>query len=219
MPSTDKMHEVFLSHGERFGFILVIILGLSFFFIQKTPTAFSETLNQEPEQVERYSNQPSQTATKKNQTVESAAFVKQQISPTATLTPTISLTPTNTPSPIPTTTPSPTQTPSATPTPSLVPASPTPTAIPTPQPISVDPNSEEIWEKIAECESHKNWSINTGNGYFGGLQFSQGAWESVGGSGNPAAASREEQIMRGKMLQQARGWGVWGMCSKQLGLN
>ena len=84
--------------------------------------------------------------------------------------------------------------------------------------ITTDPNTDEIWEKIAECESHKNWSIDTGNGYFGGLQFSQGAWESVGGTGLPSLATREEQISRAKQLQQKRGWSVWGQCSKRLGL-
>lgn len=212
MMASSKMREVFFSHGERFGFILIVILGVSFFYVQKTPAAFSEKLNQEPEKIEQTQNSY-QAVISQNKTIDSASFVRQEISSTAT--PTISLTPTNTPSPSPTATPSPTQTPTATPTPSPVPATPTPT----PQPVTVDPNSEEIWEKIADCESHKNWNIDTGNGYFGGLQFSQGAWESVGGTGNPAAASREEQIMRGKQLQAKRGWGVWGMCAKQLGLN
>lgn len=78
--------------------------------------------------------------------------------------------------------------------------------------------NEEIWDKIAGCESNNNWGINTGNGYYGGLQFSESAWHSVGGSGYAHDASREEQIMRGKMLQERRGWGVWGQCAKKLGL-
>jgi hypothetical protein len=82
-----------------------------------------------------------------------------------------------------------------------------------------DPNDNAIWDKIAECESHQNWGINTGNGYFGGLQFSQGAWNAVGGSGVPSEASRDEQITRGKMLQNQRGWGAWGECASRLGLN
>lgn len=83
----------------------------------------------------------------------------------------------------------------------------------------VDPESTEIWDKIAQCESKNNWSINTGNGYYGGLQFSEGAWRSVGGLGLPHEASRDEQIIRGKMLQERRGWGAWGACSKKLELN
>jgi len=79
--------------------------------------------------------------------------------------------------------------------------------------------NDTIWEDLAQCESKLNWSINTGNGYYGGLQFSQGAWESVGGVGLPHEASKEEQIERGKALQALRGWGVWGLCAKKLGLN
>ena len=90
------------------------------------------------------------------------------------------------------------------------------TPTPTPQP-SIDANGD-IWDRIAMCESRQNWSINTGNGYYGGLQFSQGAWNSVGGTGLPSEASREEQIERGKMLQAKRGWGVWGLCAKKLNL-
>lgn len=89
---------------------------------------------------------------------------------------------------------------------------------PTPTPV-INPATDDIWIKIAECESRQNWSINTGNGYYGGLQFSEGAWASVGGTGKPSDFSREEQIMRGKMLQAKRGWGPWGACSKKLGLN
>lgn len=85
--------------------------------------------------------------------------------------------------------------------------------------VFVDPKEEDIWNRIAACESGGNWSINTGNGYYGGLQFSEGAWRSVGGSGLANEASRDEQIMRGKMLQERRGWGVWGLCAKKLGLN
>jgi hypothetical protein len=107
--------------------------------------------------------------------------------------------------------------PTATPTLSVLP---TITITPTPSsPITVIANTDDaVWDKLAQCESTGHWDDNTGNGYFGGLQFSQGTWESVGGTGNPAQASREEQIMRGKMLQQRRGWGPWGGCSAKLGL-
>lgn len=96
---------------------------------------------------------------------------------------------------------------------------PTPSPSPTPVQVQTASDNDDVWERLADCESHKNWSINTGNGYYGGLQFSQGAWNSVGGSGLPSDASRDEQIMRGKMLQERRGWGPWGACSKKLGLN
>ncbi len=88
---------------------------------------------------------------------------------------------------------------------------------PTPTPV-FDPTNDDIWLKLADCESHKNWKSDTGNGYYGGLQFSLGAWASVGGSGKPSDASAEEQISRGKLLQSRRGWGAWGGCGKKLGL-
>ena len=87
---------------------------------------------------------------------------------------------------------------------------------PTPTPV-VNASNDTTWLKIAECESHQNWKDDTGNGYYGGLQFSLGAWASVGGSGKPSDASSGEQIQRGKMLQQIRGWVAWGGCSKKLG--
>lgn len=93
---------------------------------------------------------------------------------------------------------------------------PTPTALPTPAVVDVN---GDIWDRLAHCESRGNWSIDTGNGYYGGLQFSLGAWASVGGSGKASDAGKDEQIMRGKMLQEKRGWGVWGLCAKKLGLN
>lgn len=116
--------------------------------------------------------------------------------------------------------------PTPTPTPILpttvpltpVPPTPTPTEIPVTPIPTIIVVGEDIWDKIAACESGNNWSIDTGNGYFGGLQFSQGAWESVGGSGNPAGASREDQIDKGKKLQAIRGWGAWGECATKLGL-
>jgi hypothetical protein len=94
----------------------------------------------------------------------------------------------------------------------------TPTPSPSPAPAVISSDNSDIWEKLALCESKGNWGINTGNGYYGGLQFSESAWRSVGGSGLPHENSRDEQIMRGKMLQEKRGWGPWGACSKKLGL-
>jgi LysM repeat protein len=75
-----------------------------------------------------------------------------------------------------------------------------------------------VWDQLAECESGGNWSISTGNGYYGGLQFSQGSWSAAGGSGSPADASREEQIRVAENLQNMQGWGAWPSCSSQLGL-
>jgi uncharacterized protein YabE (DUF348 family) len=69
---------------------------------------------------------------------------------------------------------------------------------------------DSVWDKIAQCESGGNWHINTGNGYYGGLQFSAATWHSVGGTGLPSDHSREEQIKRAKVLQARAGWGQWG---------
>lgn len=75
-----------------------------------------------------------------------------------------------------------------------------------------------VWDRLAQCESGGNWSINTGNGYYGGVQFSAATWRGVGGSGLPSDASREEQIARAQALQARSGWGQWPECSAKLGL-
>jgi LysM repeat protein len=75
-----------------------------------------------------------------------------------------------------------------------------------------------VWDQLAQCESGGNWGTSTGNGYYGGLQFSQGSWNAVGGSGSPANASREEQIARAEQLRARQGWGAWPACSRRLGL-
>lgn len=91
------------------------------------------------------------------------------------------------------------------------------------QETSVAPsvNSGSVWDRLAECESGGNWSINTGNGYYGGLQFSQSTWEGVGGlqyASRADLASREQQIAAAEVLLQSSGWGAWPSCSAQLGL-
>jgi len=75
-----------------------------------------------------------------------------------------------------------------------------------------------VWDRLAECESGGNWAANTGNGYYGGLQFSASTWHAVGGSGLPHENSREEQIKRGQILQSQSGWGQWPACAAELGL-
>lgn len=79
--------------------------------------------------------------------------------------------------------------------------------------------SANVWDRLAECESGGNWSINTGNGYYGGLQFSQQSWNAAGGSGSPANASKAEQIRVAQNLHSMQGWGAWPSCSNQLGLH
>jgi resuscitation-promoting factor RpfE len=68
------------------------------------------------------------------------------------------------------------------------------------------------WDAIAQCESGGNWSINTGNGYFGGLQFSPATWRANGGSGMPHQASREEQIRVAENTLRTQGIGAWPTC-------
>lgn len=79
--------------------------------------------------------------------------------------------------------------------------------------------SGSVWDRLAACESGGNWSANTGNGYYGGLQFSLGTWKGLGGSGYPHEHSRETQIAMGKKLQASSGWGAWPHCSEKLGLD
>lgn len=75
-----------------------------------------------------------------------------------------------------------------------------------------------VWDQLAQCESGGNWSINTGNGFYGGLQFTISSWQATGGSGLPSDASREEQIMRAEKLLAMQGWGAWPACTSKLGL-
>jgi nucleoid-associated protein YgaU len=81
-------------------------------------------------------------------------------------------------------------------------------------PAQADPVN---WDAIAQCESGGNWGTNTGNGYYGGLQFSQGTWEANGGSGNPANASRSEQIRVAQNVLQSQGIGAWPVCGARGG--
>jgi uncharacterized protein YabE (DUF348 family) len=72
-----------------------------------------------------------------------------------------------------------------------------------------------VWDKIAACESGGNWADNTGNGYYGGLQFSLGTWHAYGGSGRPDQASRAEQIaIATKVRNASGGYGAWPVCGR-----
>ena len=78
------------------------------------------------------------------------------------------------------------------------------------------------WDAVAQCESGGNWSINTGNGYHGGLQFSPSTWAAYGGTQYaPYAyqATREQQIAVAEKTLAGQGWGAWPACSARLGLN
>ena len=76
-----------------------------------------------------------------------------------------------------------------------------------------------VWDALAQCESGGNWAINTGNGYYGGLQFSLGTWRAYGGAGLPSQQSREYQIAIATKLRDASGgYGAWPACAAKLGL-
>jgi uncharacterized protein YabE (DUF348 family) len=75
------------------------------------------------------------------------------------------------------------------------------------------------WDRLAQCESGGNWAINTGNGYYGGLQFNLQTWRAYGGTGLPNENSRETQIAVATRLRDAvGGYGPWPACSAKLGL-
>ena len=79
--------------------------------------------------------------------------------------------------------------------------------------------SASSWDALAKCESGGNWSINTGNGYYGGLQFSLSTWRAFGGSGYPHENSKAEQIRIATLVRDARGgYGDWPACASSLGL-
>ncbi|GAA3706608.1 resuscitation-promoting factor protein RpfA [Zhihengliuella alba] len=79
--------------------------------------------------------------------------------------------------------------------------------------------STSTWDSLAACESGGDWSINTGNGYYGGLQFSMSTWQAFGGTGNPADASKSQQIAVAEKVLASQGWGAWPACSAELGLS
>ncbi|HET9879217.1 MAG TPA: transglycosylase family protein [Candidatus Limnocylindria bacterium] len=98
-------------------------------------------------------------------------------------------------------------------------------SVPTPRPVAPRappaPVGDDVWDRLAQCESGGNWAINTGNGYYGGLQFSHGTWLAYGGGAYaeyPHQATREEQIAVAERLRAARGYQPWPACRIKLGL-
>ncbi|SER83537.1 LysM repeat-containing protein [Propionibacterium cyclohexanicum] len=73
------------------------------------------------------------------------------------------------------------------------------------------------WDAIAQCESGGNWSINTGNGFAGGLQFTPSTWAAYGGTGSAQNASREQQIAVAERVLAGQGIGAWPVCGAQGG--
>jgi len=71
------------------------------------------------------------------------------------------------------------------------------------------------WDAIAQCETGGNWASNSGNGFYGGLQFKPATWAANGGNGNPATASREEQIRVAENVLAKQGLGAWPKCGQK----
>ena len=82
--------------------------------------------------------------------------------------------------------------------------------------------SDNTWDKLAQCESGGNWSINTGNGYYGGLQFSPRTWDGfkkgLSAADDAHQAPRATQIAVAERVLAAQGWNAWPACSKKLGI-
>jgi resuscitation-promoting factor RpfE len=71
------------------------------------------------------------------------------------------------------------------------------------------------WDAVAACESGGNWSTATGNGYYGGLQFTMSTWHSNGGDGSPHRASKDEQIRVANNVLKSQGIGAWPVCGRR----
>ncbi|THA48328.1 transglycosylase family protein [Streptomyces sp. A1136] len=81
--------------------------------------------------------------------------------------------------------------------------------------------SVSTWDKVAQCEAGGNWSINTGNGYYGGLQFSLSTWKAYGGgqyATYPYQATKQQQILIGEKVLAGQGQGAWPTCGPKAGL-
>jgi resuscitation-promoting factor RpfA len=82
-------------------------------------------------------------------------------------------------------------------------------------------SSTAVWDRVANCESSKHWHINTGNGFYGGLQFSSGTWRAYHGkkyAGQANQATRAEQIEVARRVLAAQGPGAWPVCGPRAGL-
>lgn len=89
-------------------------------------------------------------------------------------------------------------------------------------PVDTPAVRPSVWERLAMCESSGDWHINTGNGFYGGLQFWQPTWEEFGGlqyARRADLATPAQQIAVAQKVQRAQGWGAWPVCSKQVNLS
>ncbi|MDQ1746092.1 MAG: hypothetical protein QOD07_355 [Frankiaceae bacterium] len=85
---------------------------------------------------------------------------------------------------------------------------------------AADAATESQWDNVAQCESGGNWHINTGNGYYGGLQFAQRTWVSFNGTqyaSRADLATKTEQITVAERVLARQGWGAWPVCSHRRG--
>jgi Transglycosylase-like domain len=88
-------------------------------------------------------------------------------------------------------------------------------------PLVFGPLRQDPWDLVAQCESGGNWNTNTGNGYYGGLQFSPETWTSYGGGTYATTANRatrSQQIAIAEKVLRAQGWNAWPTCSKRVGV-
>lgn len=74
--------------------------------------------------------------------------------------------------------------------------------------------AEVNWDAVAQCESGGNWQADTGNGFYGGLQFKESTWREFGGVGSPANATREQQIAVANRVLAVQGPGAWPTCGQ-----
>ncbi|MGN6131236.1 MAG: transglycosylase family protein [Nocardioidaceae bacterium] len=87
---------------------------------------------------------------------------------------------------------------------------------PTPAPAANYASGSSVWDRIAQCESGGNWAANTGNGYYGGLQFNMSTWKAYGGPSRPDLVSREQQIaIATKVRDASGGYGAWPVCGSR----
>ena len=86
---------------------------------------------------------------------------------------------------------------------------------------SADAAPLRAWDRLASCESGGRWHIATGNGYFGGLQFSASTWRGFGGTRYASSAHRATRLQQIRVAERVRaqqGWGAWPVCSRKVGL-
>jgi hypothetical protein len=96
---------------------------------------------------------------------------------------------------------------------------PAPAPPPAPAPVAAPVAGGHDWDAVAQCESGGNWSINTGNGYYGGLQFSSSTWLAFGGGAYAARAdlaAKSQQIAIAEKVLAAQGKGAWPVCGRNL---